>query len=246
MTESHELKNLMKALKRLLKEKGISYRELGRHLGITESGVKKIFASQDASFQRLAQIAHVLGLKIFDILEDIQQSTFENVQFSPEQQEQFLKDPLLFPLFCKLVIERTSAEDARTELGLSEQKFFSCLRRLDELNLIQLFAENKIKIPPVKMVRDFGDGPFMRQLYAEWGHALVEDLAKPPLQSSGQFIVRCLKMKEETYAEFLSRLRDVEAEFTRRGIREMSVSLQGLKMMRWMSLTDQRSFIRPK
>ena len=81
------------------------------------------------------------------------------------------------------------------------------------------------------------------QKFRDWGHAMVNDLADPKNQASGKFIVRCVKMKDDTYYEFCALLREIDAEFTRRGIREMSTSVQELKPMRWISLTDSSSFV---
>ena len=164
MLEIEELKSVIEILKRLLKERGISYREVGVRLGLSESGVKKVFASEDVSYVRLAQIADILGLKILDLLAEIQETTFENVRFTVQQQEQFLKDPQLFAVFYKLVIERLSVTQMSQQLMLNEIKTFSYLRRLDELQLIELYEGSKIKLPPLRMVRNFGDGPFLSKI----------------------------------------------------------------------------------
>lgn len=242
--QNHEFKSLMIVFKRLLRERKISYAELAKKLGISESGVKKTFASEDGSYARLSQIANILGVKILDILEEIEQTSLVNVQLSKEQQAYFLKDPQLFSLYYKLVIERFPVDVAKRNLGFSDRLLFRYLKQLDELNLINLMPENKIKIPPIKMIRNFGSGPFLSKLYQDWGQTIVKDLADPQFQNTGHFIVRCLKMKDETYKEFLARLQELEIEFTRRGVREMNISMQNLKPLRWMSFTDQQSFIK--
>lgn len=244
--QNSEFNFLLTALKRILKERGISYRVLGQKIGISESGVKNIFLSKDASYVRLTQIADVLNCKILDILEDIQHSKFENLYLSTEQQNLFLKDHLLFSVYFKLVLERASVEEVKAELELSENTLFKYLKKLDELKLLKLFPKNVVKLPPLKTVRNFGSGPFLSKLYREWGQLLVNDLADPQFQNSGHFIVRCLKMKEDTYNEFLGRLQDLEKEFTRRAFQEMSISTKGLQTSRWMSFTDNKSFVSEK
>lgn len=163
--QNHEFKSLMIVFKRLLRERKISYAELGKKLGISESGVKKVFVSEDGSYTRLSQIANILGVKILDILEEIEQTSLVNAQFSKEQQAFFLKEPQSFSLYYKLVIERLPVDVAKKNLGLSDRLLFRYLKQLDELNLINLMPENKIKIPPIKMIRNFGSGPFLSKLY---------------------------------------------------------------------------------
>lgn len=244
LRQNPEYKAIMSILKRLLKERGISYKDLGKSLGLSESGVKKIFGSEDSSFGRLSEIAAVLGLKIFDLLEEAQTAHLEKLSFTEAQQNAFLKDYVLFSVFYKVTFERLSPEEAQKALGLTEAKIFRYLKRLDEIGLVDLLPGNKIRPPALRAVRNFGDGPFLRKLYKEWGVSLVHELAVPSFQEEGNFIVRSLQMKEDTYNEFLGRLRDLDAEFTRRGVTEMSVSTKSLKSMRWISLTDQNSFVR--
>ncbi|MNT84532.1 hypothetical protein D3C72_2245560 [compost metagenome] len=83
----------------------------------------------------------------------------------------------------------------------------------------------------------------LNHIYQEWGKEAVEDLAKPENQKSGKFVIRCLRMKDSTYQEFLQRLKELELDLLKKAIREMSVSNKNLKTMRWISLTDQTSFV---
>lgn len=253
-----ELKAVFKTLKRILRERRMPYAELGRRIGLSESGVKKVFSGKDVSFSRLAQIAAVLGFRIADLLEQVESNDTKRVQFSKEQQSYFLKNRRAFHLYIKLAIERQSRDDVKTEFGLSERETFSLLKKLDELRLIQLHASSRavasstadasiggrVKLPPLAMVKDFGDGPLMSALYQEWGSGIVKDLAEPKHQASGRFIVRALRLKEESYNELLARLLELEREFLKRAVREMSVSTRRLKTVRWMWLTDDQSYIR--
>jgi predicted transcriptional regulator len=242
--EHTELKEILTALKKILRDKGLSYRALAKTLGLSESGVKKIFASRDCSYQRLSQIARALGFRITDILNEIDRPSLQHATFNAEQQNYFLKNTSAFRFFVKLVLERRSVPEIQKEFGLSDSAAFRYLKTLDDLHLIRLLPGNQVKLPPVALVRDFGTGPLLEKAYQEWGMSMVQDLADPKFQKSGNFIIRCFMMKDETYQDFLSRLLEVEQEFLRRAIREMNMSVGNLKPMRWMSLTDQESFIK--
>lgn len=241
--KTEEFKALLGVLKGLLKDRGITYRDLAKKLNLSESGVKKILSSDDCSFQRLVDIANVLGVKISDLLYEVEHQEMKSVQFTPKQQQVFLKDKDLFNFFIKLVIERMPVEDIQAESKLTKAQTFKYLKSLDDLSLIRLLPENKIKVPDISLISDFGTGPLLNKAYQEWGNQIVQDLAKPELQASGQFIIRSLKMKDETYQEFLSQLRELERHFATRALREMAVSTTRLKLIRWMSFTDQNSFI---
>lgn len=50
-------------------------------------------------------------------------------------------------------------------------------------------------------------------------------------------------MKKDTYQDFLDQLKDLEEQIAKRALREMAVSTKNLILTRWVSLTDENSFI---
>ena len=239
-----EFQAVIQAFKKILRARGISYRELSRMLGLSESGVKKIFAAQDGSFGRLSQIAKTLGFRITDLLDEIDRGELKSTAFTLEQQQYLLKHLDVFRFFVKLVIERQPVAEIQAEFRLPEPVTFRYLRKLDELKLIRLLPGNEVRLPAISLIRDFGGGPLLSRVYREWSTEMARDLADPAYQTSGQFIVRSLRMKDETYQEFLGRLLELEREFLRRAVREMNVASGRLRPMRWISMADQQSFVR--
>lgn len=238
-----EFKALTKALKDILKERGVSYRDLAQGMGMSESGVKKIFSGDDCSFQKLMQISKLLKVKFSDLLHEIEDQEMRPVTFSSEQQQMFLKNKALFNFFVKLVIERMPVEEIKKESKLTEAQVFKYLRELDEQGHIELLPENRVRVPEISLVSNFGHGPLLEKTYQDWSRRAVIDIAHPKHQASGQFIIRCLKMKEDTYLDFLAQLKDLEKQVAKRALREMAVSTRNLITTRWVSMTDKQSFI---
>lgn len=242
--EPTEFRMVISALKRALRDRGMTYADLGKKLNLSESGTKKIFASKDCSFQRLTQISKALGFKVSDILDEVENAQMTRVRFSNTQQQYLLKNRQAFSFFVKLVVERQPLNEIKREFRLSENQTFKLLKKLDELGLIQLLPENAIKLPPLSLVKDFGVGPLLSEVYQEWSQSIAKELADPKNQATGQFIIRCFRMKDDTYQELLSRLLELEREFLKRAVREMSVATGELKPVRFAWMTDQSSFIR--
>jgi transcriptional regulator with XRE-family HTH domain len=238
-----EFKALIALIKNVLKERRISYAELAKQMNLSESGLKKIFSSDDVSFGRLSQIASTLGLRLADLMNEIETKDTHQVIFSDEEQKYFLKNPDAFHFFVRLLIERKDLEEIQAEFKLSEAAAFKLLKKLDAFGWIQLLPENKIKLPPLSLVKDFGSGPLLDHIYQEWSKDTVQLLAKPENQKTGKFIIRCLRMKDSTYQEFLQRLKELEMDLLKTAIREMNVSNKNLKTMRWISMTEQTSFV---
>lgn len=77
------------SLKRALKKRRISYRELGKRLRLSESGVKKMMTAGDLSLDRLAAICAAVQLDLADLLDGALRAPPAPVSFSPAQ-EKFL------------------------------------------------------------------------------------------------------------------------------------------------------------
>ncbi|CAM5199355.1 helix-turn-helix domain-containing protein [Alishewanella longhuensis] len=58
---------LITALKRCLKARGISYRQLAEQLQLSEASVKRIFAQQSFTLSRLEQICNVLDTNLYEL-----------------------------------------------------------------------------------------------------------------------------------------------------------------------------------
>lgn len=240
---TEEFTALTKRLKEILHERKILYKELAHKMNMSESGVKKILSGSDCSFQKLMQISKILNVKFSDLLQEIEHEEMKAIEFHPHQQQAFLKDKSLFHFFVKLVIERMSVEEIKKEAKLTEHQTFKYLKTLDQIGMIDLLPNNKVKVPEITLVSNFGSGTLLEKTYLEWGHKTVDDLAHPKNQASGRFIIRSLKMKKDTYQDFLDQLKDLEEQIAKRALREMAVSTKNLILTRWVSLTDESSFI---
>lgn len=238
-----EFKDLINLIKSIIKERRISYREIAKQMGLSESGLKKIFSSGDASYGRISQLAGVLGLRISDLLNELEKADTHTVVFSEKEQQFFLKNIDTFHFFVRLIIERKSVEEIQEEFKLSPAAVFKYLKKLDTLGWVELGPQNSVKIPPLSLVKDFGSGPLLDHVYQEWAQETARQLAKPENQKNGKFVIRCLRMKDSTYQDFLARLKELELDLLKTAVREMSVSNKNLKSMRWISLTDQTSFV---
>lgn len=245
MKAGNEFKLLCNSIKRALKQQKISYRELAVRIGMSESGLKKILGGTDASFQRLAQIADALGLTLADLMTENDKGHLEDVTFT-EVQEQFLvKNIDYFKFYWKLVYERMSVEEIEKTYGLSSKDSFRYLKKLDELGMIVLGPQKRLKLPPLARIRWAGGGPLVERLYQEWGAAAVREVGRPLDRLGGNelFIIRYFKLQENSYKEFIRAQRDLEAEFVKRAIREMALNMPKMKLVRWVTAIDDKSFV---
>ncbi len=230
------------SLKVALKRQGLTYQDLARRIGLSESGVKKIFSARDGSFQRIAQICKELGLTMSEVLAGEEES-MRAFSYSLEQQEYMIAHPSALKLYWALVYERQSLEDTLKFMGLSAKTAFPFLRKLDQLKLLELLPGDKVRVPAIQQIRWVGDGPLIRKLYQEWGARFLRSVATPEQRPNEQFIIRYFRASSQTTVELMAALRDLEKEFVRRAIRDMRTEDPSLVHLRWMSAVDNKSYL---
>lgn len=230
------------SIKLSLKRQGFTYKELARRLKLSESGVKKILSSSDGSFQRLAQICKEIGLSMNELLQGQDEGMME-LSYSLPQQEYLVAHPKSLRLYWALVYERRSTEEARKISHLDAKELFSNLRKLDQLGLLELLPEGRLRLPAVRQIRWVGGGPLVKKLYEEWSAKFLKSVAVPERNPDQLFLIRYVRASRKTREDLIAALHDLESEFVRRGIRDMRSEAPDLEHLRWMSAVDSKSFL---
>lgn len=136
---------IIDALKRELKARGITYRELGERLDLSESAVKHMFSTGNFSIRRLDEICSALELDIGDIvrLSEAQQPRIE--QLSAEHERELVADiRLLLVTYC--LINFWTFEEILERYTLSRAEALGYLRRLDKMRIIELQPGDRVRL----------------------------------------------------------------------------------------------------
>jgi transcriptional regulator with XRE-family HTH domain len=240
LSELSEYQVVTTNLKRKLKDQKLSYKDLATELGLSESGIKKILSGSDGSFQRIIQICQVIGVSVYELLQD---SKKLDVSFDKNQQDEFLRDLALFKVYWMLVYERKAALDVQQKLKLTKSEFFKKLRKLDSLRLLKLLPNERLQLPSIKAVRWIGEGDFLNKIYREWSQNLLDSVAKPNANGDEFFLLRYLPMSQKNYKDFQQALLSLEEEYIRRSIQDMRTKGSETQHVRWMIVADSRSFV---
>ncbi len=135
----------VKQLKDRIKQSGLTYAEIAKELKMSLPGVKKMLNNQDISISRAFEICNLLGIDILETISHAESELVEEKKFTTSQESAFLKQPELFFFYMRLAYEKLTIEQIQTEHGLSEAQSFKFLKKLDDLNLIQLGAQNRFR-----------------------------------------------------------------------------------------------------
>jgi DNA-binding Xre family transcriptional regulator len=125
------------SLKRVLKKKRVSYRDLARRLHLSESGVKKMMTAPDLSLGRLAAICGALQVDLVDLLESALRSPPARISFTAAQ-EKYLADHRDDAAYLTALIDAAfDTAEVERRFGLDRRSTRIYLKRLEKQRFIE-------------------------------------------------------------------------------------------------------------
>lgn len=237
------LEMIFDSFKKSLKQKNMTYVDLAKKLNLSESGVKKIFIANDCSYSRLNEISEALDVSLIDVLSSSMENETSEVYFTLEQEKYFLKHPAFFCFFWKLVQERESVDSIKKEFGFTEKEVFLFLKKLDDFGIIELHANEVLKIPKVEKVIWRGDGPLMKWMKTEWPKKIIQDvLLKDKQDPLEHYSLRYYKLTKKSQEDLVLAINNLNHEFAERSLREMK-SGKKVGLVRMVSAIASGSYV---
>ena len=146
-----ETDRLVATLKRLLKGQGITYRALAGKLALSEAAVKRMFSRQAFTLDRLAQIAHLLGMSLAEITEEAMRSVPRLRTLTQAQERELVSEPRLL-LVAACVLNGWTPLEITSTYAFTKAEALKLLLRLDRMGLIALLPGDRVRL---EVARDF-------------------------------------------------------------------------------------------
>ncbi len=156
-------KQVVHALKKVLKAKGISYKELAKKLDLSEPSIKRIFSEEDFSLSRLEKICEAIGMNFFELMQAALSSTAINRQELSVEQEEFLCRSSDNFTFFHLLLQGETVQSICKKHAITDVKKTKILLELEKAGLLELHTENKVKLLVSRSIRWIPDGPLKRK-----------------------------------------------------------------------------------
>jgi AcrR family transcriptional regulator len=156
-----QTEELIDTLKSELRRQGIAYAEVARRLKVSESTVKRQFASGNFSLTRLIEVCAIAGLDVGDLAELARDRRRNVEQLEAGQEKALVDDPKLL-LMAFLLLNDWSVEQILEEYEIEALESVRLLARLDRLKIIDLLPGNR---PRMRLSRRFAwrvNGPIQR------------------------------------------------------------------------------------
>lgn len=126
-----ETRQVVDALKRCLKMRGLTYRSLAERINLSEASVKRIFSERSFTLRRVEQVCSALEISVGELLRRSRPTTL-----SLEQEEALARDPALLSFFY-LLLHGWTEPDIQRGYEFEEVQIRKARARLIELELIE-------------------------------------------------------------------------------------------------------------
>lgn len=158
-----QTQELLTALKKCLRAKGLGYRDLARALDISESSVKRNFSQKTFTLERLEAVCRFLDMSIYDLARLTRIDAADEItRLTVEQELALSDDPLSLTYFYLMLTGRTPEKIAR-EFGLDERQQTTMLVRLSRLKLVELYPNNNGRLRTTRRVEWQKNGPIRKK-----------------------------------------------------------------------------------
>ncbi len=158
-----ETRGLIQALKQALRQHPMTYAEVATGLGMSEANVKRLFASERITLDRVEAICRLIDMGLSDLFALYSAGREQIQQLSEEQEQELVADARLL-LVAVCVRNELNFVEILQYHHLSETELIRCLAKLDRLKVIDLLPGNRIRLRIDRNFRWIENGP-IEQFY---------------------------------------------------------------------------------
>lgn len=199
---------IVNELKRVLKERELTYAKVAGALGLSVASVKRLFSTGAFSLARIEEICQLAKLELAELAERARNRATSTTKLSLAQEKEIVADPRLF-LITWLILNRTPFEHIVREYELSEREVVRYLIRLDRLRVIDLLPGNRVKLLVDRHFTWRADGPVQAYLFEK---LLREFFAARFENPADEFYFHGGKVSEAALAQLKRAVRHAAAE----------------------------------
>ena len=200
---------LVDALKKTLRARGLTYADVARGIGLSEASIKRLFAEKTFTLQRLDEVCRWLDLDLYELARLARGEADSTREITPAQEQVLADDRRLLGLFY-LLLNNHDANRILAEYELAETELVRMLAKLDRAGLVELLPGNRVRLRVARPVRLRPDGPIRRR----HGDALLDDFLGVRFDAhGGHFRFEVGELSAASAAILQRRLDRLAAEF---------------------------------
>ncbi|MBF0099720.1 MAG: helix-turn-helix transcriptional regulator [Desulfobacterales bacterium] len=161
-----ETSQLINTLKKCLKAKGITYKQLADELNLSEASVKRLFSEQTFSIKRLEDICRLMDLTLYD-LSKLSANADDGRSVLSIDQEKVLADRPKLLVYFYLLINGRDPSSIVNDYQFSKEESLQFLFDMDKLGLIELHPNNRVRLLKSSNIKWRKNGPIRQKFEAK-------------------------------------------------------------------------------
>jgi transcriptional regulator with XRE-family HTH domain len=200
---------LVQALRERMRAKGMTYGQLAKRIGVSESTIKRMLgrSARDMTLGRLDDICNVLGVTMAELMEGPEPTEFDAQHLSLEQEEALAGDRTMLQLLYGAMSIRDTTALTRY-MRKTPKAVGSALRNLERLGLID--HDGKRVRPRILEPKEWiRGGPLARKLFPEMRDAFIAHSFEGELTTQS---LRCFLISPESATVIRKKIRVLMAE----------------------------------
>jgi transcriptional regulator with XRE-family HTH domain len=202
-------KVLIDVLKRDLKARGITYRQLAEGIGVSEATVKRMFARKAFTLDRIDRICAFAGVEFAELTRGLDRDSRLLTQLSLAQEREIVHNKKLF-LVAVSVLGQMAIEQIVAIYRITHAECVQMLVRLDRIGIIDLMPGNRIKLRVARTFAWLPDGPIQRLFRDESADYFASDFT----DEAELLLFVNARLSKASIAALFARLRRVAREFS--------------------------------
>jgi len=212
---------ITQALKKLLRQSGITYAQAAQELGLSLASVKRLFAQQAFTLQRIETLTKLAGAELIDLIR-MSDAELERIEGLSLEVEQALADEPQLLLCAVCVINRYQFHEVLEMYSIDPHKLQRLFAALDRMNIIELLEGNRYRMRLSRGFRWRPGGPiesyFVNSIFSGF-------FDRSLIRSDNQFRFAWGTVTDQTAQHFLERLRLLYEEFNEAADRDSKLSI---------------------
>ncbi|MCC2678253.1 MAG: family transcriptional regulator [Pseudobdellovibrio sp.] len=196
-------KQVMDLVKKKAQAMGITQKQMAKELKVSIPTVKRWWAGKGLTLPVLQQVSHLLGLQLSELFHEAESRGSGRYTYTLEQERVLIQNPQALALFDLLVSGKSVAAIKR-KYPLKDSVLTGLLLKLDKAGLIELGAENKVKLVKAGEPQWIPGGP----LSLKYRRQMIENFLADHPKSETVFLIQDYSPEDAALIE--ARLKDLE------------------------------------
>ncbi|PTY37895.1 hypothetical protein BGP77_15630 [Saccharospirillum sp. MSK14-1] len=142
---------LVDTLKRILRERKITYADVAAHLDLSEANVKRMFSKRHFTLSRLEEVCALAGTDLSYLMTRMHERAMNLDELSEASEAELVSNPKLL-LMAQLMVNRWPYEEIVKTYRIENDEACELLARLDLMGVVERLPGNQIQ---TKISRDF-------------------------------------------------------------------------------------------